>query len=247
MTIGWMTAMLDSPPETAVASERFWRRVTGTRLSPRRGPRDEFATLVPPDGDPFLKMQRVVQSIPGGLHLDLHTDDVRGLAARVDDLGGSTSHHVLGYVICGSPGGMTFCIVGHPGRRRPDPAGPPGARSLVDQVVLDVPPSQWDSEREFWAALTGWDARAGALPEFTVLARPDGMPLRLLLQRLDEEQYTVTGHLDLACDDHDIETARHQDLGARPVRRTPHWTTLRDPAGRGYCLTRRDVETGSLP
>ena len=110
-----------------------------------------------------------------------------------------------------------------------------------------MPPSQWDSEREFWAALTGWDARAEALPAFTVLARPDGMPLRLLLQRLDEEQYTVTGHLDLACDDHDIETARHQDLGARPVRRTPHWTTLRDPAGRGYCLTRRDVETGSLP
>jgi hypothetical protein len=42
------------------------------------------------------------------------------------------------------------------------------------------------------------------------------------------------------------ETARHQDLGARAVRRTPHWTTLRDPAGRGYCLTRRDVEAGRL-
>jgi hypothetical protein len=171
---------------------------------------------------------------------------VRGLAARVDDLGGSTSHHVLGYVICGSPGGMTFCLVGHPGRRRPAPVGPPGARSLVDQVVLDVPPSQWDSEREFWAALTGWEVRTGALPEFTMLARPAGMALRLLLQRLDEEQYTVTGHLDLACDDHDLETARHQDLGARAVRRTPHWTTLRDPAGRGYCLSHRDVETGSL-
>src|SRR6185312_15458811 len=227
MTIGWLTAMLDSPPETATASERFWRRVTGTRLSPRRGARDEFATLVPPDGDPFLRVQRVVQSIPGGLHLDLHTDDVRALAARVEELGGSTSHHVLGYVICGSPGGMTF--------------------SLVDQVVLDVPPSQWDSERDFWAALTGWEARTGVLPEFTVLTRPEGMPLRVVLQRLDEEHYTVTGHLDLACDDHDIETARHQDLGARPVRRTPHWTTLRDPAGRGYCLTRRDVATGSRP
>ena len=68
-----------------------------------------------------------------------------------------------------------------------------------------------------------------------------------MLQRLDEEHYTVTGHLDLACDDPDIETARHQDLGAHPVRRTQHWTTLRDPAGRGYCLTRRDVATGSLP
>jgi hypothetical protein len=247
MTIGWLTAMLDSPPETSAASERFWRRVTGTRLSPRRGPRDEFATLVPPAGDPLLKVQRVGQSIPGGLHLDVHTDDVRGLAARVDALGGSTSHHVLGYVICGSPGGMTFCLVGHPGRRRPDPVGPPGARSLLDQVVLEVPPSQWDSEREFWAALTGWDTGPRTPAELAPLARSDGMPLRLLLERLDEEQYTVTGHLDLACDDHDAETARHQDLGARLVRRTPSWTMLRDPAGRGYRLTRRDVETGSQP
>jgi hypothetical protein len=71
------------------------------------------------------------------------------------------------------------------------------------------------------------------------------MPLRLLLQRLDDEQYTVTAHLDLACEDRDTEAARHLGLGARPVRRTEHWTTLRDPAGRGYCLTRRDVETGS--
>jgi len=150
MTIGWLTAFLDSPPETAAASERFWREVTGTRLSPPRGDRDEFATLLPPDGDPVLKVQRVGQSVPGGLHLDVHTDDVRGLAGRVEELGGSTSHHVLGYVICGSPGGLTFCLVGHPGRRRPGPVGPPGARSLVDQVCLDVPPSQWDTERSFW-------------------------------------------------------------------------------------------------
>jgi hypothetical protein len=152
---------------------------------------------------------------------------------------------VLGYVICGSPGGLTFCLVGHPGRRRPGPVGPPGARSLVDQVCLDVPPSQWDAERSFWAALTGWELRSGARGELAALARPEGMPLRLLLRRLDDEQYTVTGHLDLACEDRDAEAARHVALGARPVRRTEHWTTLRDPAGRGYCLTRRDVETGS--
>ena len=234
MSIGWLTAFLDSPPETAAASERFWRDVTGTRLSLPRGDRDEFATLLPPDGDPVLRVQRVVQSVPGGLHLDLHTDDVRGLAGRVEELGGSTSHHVLGYVICGSPGGLTFCLVGHPGRRRPGPVGPPGARSLVDRVCLDVPPSQWDTERSFWAALTGWEP-----------AGPDGMPLRPVFRRLDDEQYTVTAHLELACEDHDAKAARHLALGARPLRRTQHRTTLRDPAGRGYCLTRRDVETGS--
>jgi len=28
-------------------------------------------------------------------------------------------------------------------------------------------------------------------------------------------------------------------LGAREVRRTPHWVTLLDPVGRAYCVTRR--------
>src|SRR5689334_4679415 len=107
----WVTAMLDGPPETADASEAFWTAVTGTRLSRRRGRADEFVTLLPDDGDGFLKAQRVLQSSPGGLHLDLHTNDVRGLAERAERLGATTSYHVLGYVVCGSPHGMTFCLV----------------------------------------------------------------------------------------------------------------------------------------
>jgi hypothetical protein len=239
MTISWVTAFLDSPQETARASEEFWLAVTGTRPSPRRGPRDEFATLIPAAGDPFVKVQEVVQSVPGGLHLDLHTDDVRGLADRVDELGGRTSHHVLGYVICGSPGGLTFCLVGHPGRRRPGPQEWDGGRSLVDQVCLDIPPSSYDEECAFWAALTGWEWLYAGGREFRRLARPEGIPLAFLLQRLDDEQPSVTAHLDLACDDRDAETSRQEALGAEPVRRTDGFTVMRDPAGRAYCNTGR--------
>lgn len=246
MSVRWLTAFLDSPAETARASEDFWRAVTGTRLSSRRGRRDEFATLLPGEGDPFLRVQEVIRPVPGGMHLDLHTDDVRALAARAEELGASASYHVLGYVMCGSPAGLTFCIVGHPGRRRPPPQSWPGGRSLVDQVCLDIPASVFAAECDFWAALTGWERRSGSLPEFDVLARPEGMPLRLLLQRLDDEQPAVTAHLDLACDDRDAEAARHLTLGAAHVRRTDGWTTLRDPAGREYCLTRRDVDAGTV-
>jgi hypothetical protein len=236
--VRWVTAFLDTAPERAGAAEVFWSALTGQTLSPRRGDRAEFATLLPQGGDPFLKVQEVGQSPPGGLHLDLHTDGVAALAAHAEQLGASASYLESGTVVAGSPGGFTFCIVGHPGRQRP-PAQPwPGGRSLVDQVCLDIPPGRFEAECEFWAELTGWPRR-GVRGEFDRLAVPDEQPLRFLLQRLDDEAPVVTGHLDLSADDHDAEVRRHRDLGATVVRRTDGWTTLHDPAGRDYCVTRR--------
>lgn len=240
--ISWVTAFLDTDQDRAPQVERFWCAVTGSLLSPRRGSREEFVTLLPPDGEGFLKAQTVGQSPPGGMHLDLHTDDIDGLAARAEQLGASASYHELGYVVLGSPGGLTFCIVDHPGGRRPAPVPWPGGRSLVDQVCLDIPPSRFDSEVAFWRELTGWEQTQKAdSSEFARLARGEGMPLQLLLQRLDDEQPVVTAHLDLACDDRDAEVGRHVDLGASVVRRTDGWTTLRDPSGRAYCITDRPL------
>ena len=51
----------------------FWREVTGSELSPLRGAAGEFATLLPADGDAYLRVQRVADG-PGGHHLDLHVD-----------------------------------------------------------------------------------------------------------------------------------------------------------------------------
>ena len=243
MTVRWVTAFLDTAEESAESSEAFWSRVTGYRLSPRRGERGEFATLLPPSGDAHLRVQRVFQSAPGGLHLDLHTDDVRGLAARAEDLGASASYLDLGYVVCGSPGGMTFCVVGHPGECRAPAATWPGGRSAVDQVCLDIPPSRWDEECAFWSGLTGWELTdEDPDDEFRRLTRAPGLALQLLLQRLDDEQSVVTAHLDLACDDPAAEARRHVALGAREVHGGRGWTTLLDPTGRAYCVTRRVPE-----
>jgi hypothetical protein len=238
--VRWVTAFLDTARESAAVSETFWSRVTGYHLSPSRGERDEFATLLPPSGDAHLRVQRVVQTPPGALHVDLHTDDVRGLAHRAEDLGASASYLDLGYVVCGSPGGMTFCVVGHPSAVRTQPATWPAGRSMVDEVCLDVPPSRWDGELAFWAALTGWAVTdVGAFAAYRRLAAPGDLALGLLLQRLDDEQPVTTGHLDLASDDMAAEAARHVALGAREVRRTDRWITLEDPVGRPYCVTGR--------
>jgi len=241
--VRWLTALLDTAEEQAEVAESFWSRVTGYHPSARRGARGEFASLLPADGDPHLKVQTVVQSSPGGLHLDVHADDVRGLAAHAEELGATASYLDDGYVVCGSPGGMTFCVVDHPASRPAAPATWPGGRSKVDQVCLDIPPSQWEPECRFWADLTGWElVDQDPDDEFRRLRRPENLSIQLLLQRLDDEQSVVTGHLDLGTDDYLAEAERHLVLGATEVRRTPHWVTLLDPTGRAYCVTRHPLD-----
>ena len=53
----WITAFLDVPSSHRAASQRFWAAVTGSTLSPARGADGEFATFLPPDGDPYLRSQ----------------------------------------------------------------------------------------------------------------------------------------------------------------------------------------------
>lgn len=249
--ITWTTAFLDSTAADWDPTLAFWQAATASTLSPFRGPDDEFVTLVPRDGDGFLRAQRV-RSGPGGTHLDLHVPDVRTAADAAVRLG-AREVAATDIVVLASPGGLPFCFVdAYPARRPapatwPHPAGGTHA-SLADQLAIDVPAAHWDVERRFWVALTGWPEQPTAPGAALVpLRRPDGLPLRLLLQRLDEPAGTVRAHLDLACDDRAAETDRHLGLGARVEAVRERWTVLVDPARRRYCLTDRDPTTGALP
>jgi hypothetical protein len=227
VTTAWITAFLDVPTSRHAAVGAFWCAVTGSELSPARGASEEFATLLPPDGDAYLRLQRTGSGVPG-VHLDLHEPD-RVLQPAW------------------SPAGLPFCR--NEGERgvRPLPriwAG--GQASLVDQVCLDVPAAAFDAECAFWAAETGWELRAGSRPEFAVLVRPDEVPLRILLQRLDDSDGPARAHLDLATTDRAAETDRHRLLGARVEATRHRWTVLRDPGGTAYCITDRDPYSGQL-
>ena len=235
MGIRWVTAFLDSPSPASPASEAFWAAATGSAgWSARRGPGGAFATLLPASGDAYVRVQ-VVGDGPPRVHLDLHTGDVPALASHARSLGAVRVFAEPGLVVLRSPAGLAFCVVAWDGEsQRPAPVGV----SLLDQVCLDLPAGGFDDEAGFWQALTGWPRRPSDLPQFDHLVRGDGLPLRLLLQRTGG---TAAGmHLDFACADVPAETARHVGLGASVVRAVPHeWTTLRDPAGREYCLTYR--------
>lgn len=241
--VRWTWLFIDVPARDVDRAVDFWTAVTGTTASGWRGDDDEFTTLVPPDGDPWLKAQRV-QSGDVGVHVDLDVDDPAAATELATDLG-ATVVAERGYVVMASPGGFVFCLTHATDSSRSQVRR--GAPSLADQLCIDIPANQYEQEAAFWAALTGWTRRpSSGREEFDWLQRPDGLPVRLLLQRLDEPDGPVRGHLDIACRDRTTEVDRHAALGAAIVVELPWWTVMRDPTGRDYCLTDRDPETGRL-
>ena len=225
MTPTWLTAFIDLPAEAYDAGVAFWSGVTGYSLSPSRGEHDEFATLVPPEGDAYLRVQRVADG-PGGVHLDVHRPGQP-------------------FEVRSSPGGLAYCEVSEPLTRRPPMATWPGGhRSQVDQVCLDIAPGAYEAECAFWSDLTGLSKRDSTyFPEFRTLERPPDQPIRLLLQRVRDDRPRVTAHHDVNTTDREAEVRRHEELGASVLREHSHFTVLTDPAGAAYCITPRDAQT----
>jgi len=178
VTVRWLTVFIDRPSDTFDSAADFWQDVTGTARSATRGRHGQFATLLPVEGDAHIRVQRVDDG-PGGTHLDIHTDDKSnvvdraiGLRATVID---ANPTHVLR-----SPGGYMWCVVDWQGE-----AAPGGPRSRLDQLCLDIARDRFEPEVRFWEALLGWPVQPSAVrPEFAPVARPNGMPLRMLFQRL---------------------------------------------------------------
>ncbi|GGV64222.1 hypothetical protein GCM10010277_70780 [Streptomyces longisporoflavus] len=244
--IHWVYAFIDRPADRFGRSCAFWTTVTGTRLSAFRGDADQFVTLLPDGGaDACLKAQAVAGS--GGAHLDFAVDDVVAEARAARELGATPVFAEEGLEVLRSPGGQLFCVVTWEGEKdRPGPlVAPDGTTSRLDQVCLDVPPAEFEAEKAFWPAFTRWPDRPGSRPEFHLVEPAAGLPMRILLQRLETDALPGA-HLDFSCSDLDADRVRHEALGAETVRRGPHWIVMRDPAGGTYCLTIRNPETGGL-
>ncbi|MFG1794737.1 VOC family protein [Nocardia sp. NPDC049149] len=240
--IRWMWAFLDRPTQRFDDCAKFWSTVTGTELSARRGENDEFLTLLP---DPALfaaagvKMQAVTGL--GGVHLDLDVDDIPASVRAALDLGAELVANHPDYAVLRSPGGQTFCFTPS-GRATSTPApavaAPDGTLTRLDQVCLDIGPSDYTTETDFWKSLTGWPFHQARLPEFARLKSTEPLPIHLLLQRLGEDRPT-SAHVDIASADIDASANWHESLGATIVDRHEHWIVMSDPADAPYCLTSR--------
>jgi len=238
MDVLWTSAFIDLDADTFDVGVSFWAAATDSEISPRRGDTEEFATLIPSNGDSYLRVQRTDDG-SSGIHLDLHVASVEASAAEAETLG-ATVVDQLGYIVMQSPGGFVFCFVDHHGEAQPPVAD--GAVRSPDQVCIDIPPASYEAESRFWTALTGWEMRQSPLPEFRSLRQPAHIPLRFLLQRLDhgEPDQLAHAHLDIGCGDDIASVAdRHVELGATSGAMTKLWKQMRDPAGLDYCLTPR--------
>jgi hypothetical protein len=248
MSLRWLTVFLDFPAGSFGAGVAFWREVTGYGLSAARGADGEFATLLPPSGDAYLRVQRIRDGA-AGCHLDLHvdtaTESLEAAADRARAAGAAIRHREEGLVIAQSPGGFPFCLVTWNGERAvPPPLAAPGGEggaSRVDTLCLDVPPGEFERELAFWAAFTGRETRPAPVPGYAYLTGSEGWAARLLLQRRDSAAPgdRTRGHVDFGCTDSGAR-GRHVALGARVTDAQQFWTALTDPAGRDYCLVNRD-------
>lgn len=243
MLISWLAAFADVPEPQVQLALDYWAAVTASTPREAAGDQDQYLPLAGDGEDPYLWVQRVQRPVgQGGWHPDLYVADPADAARRAIELGATAVRDVPGLVALTTPAGQPFCVVRHQDeRRRARPRRwPGGQQSSFDQLCLDIPAAAFADECRFWAELTGWAQRRSS-SEFVHLVRPAGSPLRILLQRLgDDDPGPARAHADLACDDRAVETERHTGLGAEVVRVAEQWTTLRDPAGLLYCITDRD-------
>ncbi len=242
MEITWTCLFLDCVESVADDAWDFWRRATSSTLAPARGEHGEFSTLAPKQGDAWLKLQRVGGA--GGVHLDLHVVDRAGAVAEAVALGAGVRRELDDITVLASPGGFAFCVVEDAGARRVQVRD--GLATIADQLTLDIPSEEYEAEGAFWAALTGWEQRPGSLPDFRSLARPPEIPVRVLLQRLEDPSGVVRGHPDFACRDLTAAVGEHQGMGSRPISGGRFWTVMEHPSAGVYCLTVRNPQTGTV-
>jgi hypothetical protein len=243
MTISWVHAFIDVPAAQIADTQRFWSSATGGVVtSPWEG-HPEFVSLQPPTGAAYVHVQRI-DGDPR-VHIDLATDQVDDEAARLVELGAERVERFRWWQVMTSPGGLPFCLCEDPSRARPDPiTWPDGHRSRVAQVCLDIPAASYDTEVLFWINATGWTTEGSNRAEFESLVPPPSSPVKLLLQRLgeDDTRSETSAHIDLGTDDRSAEIDRLVGLAAIDVEQPPNpggWHVLEDPAGLRFCVTGR--------
>jgi hypothetical protein len=107
-------------------------------------------------------------------------------------------------------------------------------RSRLCQVIVDVPPADYERETDFWSAALGREPhRPTSYPEYAEFGE---ITPGILFDVQSVGESTPRVHLDLETDDVEAEVARLAALGATELSRPDVWVVMQDPAGTVFCV-----------
>jgi hypothetical protein len=102
------------------------------------------------------------------------------------------------------------------------------------QVIVDVPPADYEQEISFWSAALGREPhRPPGYPEYVELGE---VTPGVLFDVQSVGESTPRIHLDVETDDVEAEVARLVALGATEQERLHDWVIMKDPAGTVFCV-----------
>ena len=253
MRVRWVWAFLDLPEEGFEESVEFWRAVTRTTVSPWRGDRGQFATLLPGAGrglgqgaagrrcgrhPPRPRRRRAARGRPRRCALSL---GARRSSTRCPTTTGPSGGRV--------PLAGRFRLLPDVAGRRRRPCRGPGAggaaepcstRSAWTSPATGMPPRSRSGRR----SPGGRCGRglAGVREPGCGRAAPGAVPAAAAGRKASG----VRAHVDLACADSRAEYDRHVALGAGRVRPGRGWIVLRRPERPRVLLHRRAIPLTGL-
>ena len=101
--------LIDHPESDWQKALAFWAGVQG--VMPVAEDEDSMYRSIGKIGGVSVESQRLGESTPARIHLDIESDDVAAEVRRVVALGATVLEEHESYTILKDPGGLVFCVV----------------------------------------------------------------------------------------------------------------------------------------
>lgn len=100
---------IDHPAGSVDAASAFWGAATGRTPAATDDP---YRSLGRFGGDMVVEVQRLDDTTPPRVHLDIATDDIEAEVQRLERLGAIRLQQIGDYWQMRDPGGLVFCVIG---------------------------------------------------------------------------------------------------------------------------------------
>ena len=102
--------IIDCETDDVDTAADFWSKALGyPRADPADQKDDLYVSLVTPDHEPYVEVQKVDH--PSRVHIDIETDDIDAEVARLEALGARRIARIKAWWVMESPTGQRFCVV----------------------------------------------------------------------------------------------------------------------------------------